>query len=359
MPCYDVNMRGDHFWRLEHCSNDELLCQLESIMSHGRRLTAELVAHLGEVEERRLHLEAAYSSMFDYCVRRLGLSEDEAYRRIEVARLARRFPALFPLLAAGELSLTVAALLKPHLSPDNETRLIAAVRGKTAVQAREVLAGLFPRPDAPELVRKLPAPRTPALATPPDALAIATTQPVPAPRVAPPTPLHRIEPLSEERYRVQLTVGTALKGKLDQARDLMRHRNPSGDVAPIIERALDLLLEQLMKERFGVTDKPRQRESSPERVSNAARRSVLTRDGLQCSWVDNHGRRCPSRAWLEHDHRTPRGKGGDSEAENIRTLCRAHNRLAAEREYGRPKIDAAIRRRQTSQVSGPEHVDSP
>jgi hypothetical protein len=114
-PCYDACMRGDHFWRLEHRSNTELLTQLQTILSSGRRLTAELVAHLGEVEERRLHLEAACSSMFDYCVRRLGLSEDEACRRIEVARLGRRFPALFPLLASGEVSLTVAASLKPHL----------------------------------------------------------------------------------------------------------------------------------------------------------------------------------------------------------------------------------------------------
>ncbi|MET0411630.1 MAG: hypothetical protein ABW217_10050, partial [Polyangiaceae bacterium] len=80
-------MRGEQFWKLEHCSNETLLSQLDRILSSGRRLTAELVAHLGEVEERRLHLEAACSSMFDYCLRRLGLSEDEAYRRIEVARL--------------------------------------------------------------------------------------------------------------------------------------------------------------------------------------------------------------------------------------------------------------------------------
>jgi histidinol-phosphate/aromatic aminotransferase/cobyric acid decarboxylase-like protein len=137
-------------------SNEVLLSQLDRIMSSGRRLTAELVAHLGEVEERRLHLEAAYSSMFDYCLRRLGLSEDEAYRRIEVARLARRFPALFPLLASGELSLTVAALLKPHLCVENHTHLIEAVKGKTATRAREALAALFPKPDVPDVVRKLP-----------------------------------------------------------------------------------------------------------------------------------------------------------------------------------------------------------
>ena len=60
-------------------------------------------------------------------------------------------------------------------------------------------------------------------------------------------------------------------------------------------------------------------------VRRAARRSVLERDGLRCGWVDAGGTRCDSRAWLEHDHRQPLGKGGDSEPENLRLLCRAHN----------------------------------
>lgn len=265
-------------------------------MSSSRRATAELVAHLGEVEERRLHLEAACSSMFDYCVRRLGLSEDEACRRIEVARLARRFPALFPRLASGELSLTVAAMLKPHLSRDNETRLLAAVQGKTAAQSREALAALFPRPDAPELVRKLPERRMTAsltsatlpldVASAAEAPTVASSAPsatvrsveppvervvvsTPAGDVTPPVASgsaavsSRIEPLSEARYRVQLTVSAELKRKLDQARDLLRHRNPSGDI-----------------------------------------------------------------------------------------LCRAHNRLAAEREYGRAKIEEATMRRRRMRGAG-------
>jgi hypothetical protein len=69
-------MRGDDFWKLDACSNDQLLARLDVVLRSGRRLTAELVAHLGEVEERRLHLEAACSSMFGYCGRRLGRAVD-------------------------------------------------------------------------------------------------------------------------------------------------------------------------------------------------------------------------------------------------------------------------------------------
>jgi hypothetical protein len=73
------------FWQLAALSDRELVNGLHRRVGSSRQLLAELVAHLGEVEARRLHLAAAFSSMFDYCVRRLGLSEDEACRRIEVA----------------------------------------------------------------------------------------------------------------------------------------------------------------------------------------------------------------------------------------------------------------------------------
>ena len=51
----------------------------------------------------------------------------------------------------------------------------------------------------------------------------------------------RLEPLSADRYKVQFTADQELKDKLDRARDLLRHANPSGDLGVIVNRALDLL----------------------------------------------------------------------------------------------------------------------
>ena len=47
------------------------------------------MAHIGEVELRRLYAQEACSSMFECCRRVLGLRENEAYLRITVARAAR------------------------------------------------------------------------------------------------------------------------------------------------------------------------------------------------------------------------------------------------------------------------------
>jgi hypothetical protein len=51
---------------LDYVSDDELLRRLSELVSHSRRVEADLVAHIGEVEERRLYAREASPSMFAY-----------------------------------------------------------------------------------------------------------------------------------------------------------------------------------------------------------------------------------------------------------------------------------------------------
>jgi len=428
--------------------------------------------------------------MFAYCTVRLGMSEDEACRRIAVAQLARRFPVLHERLAGGAISLSVAVLLKQRLTDANCAQLVRAVSGKTVARAREVLAAWFPQPDVPSSIRKLPErsrtassngdaastgggvtlargvsarlvgscdderervegepvaargpcearelksiaregsdgagavdPAPTAAAPPP--LATATGVPLAGPLLSaaltlePPSRARTrassaIEPLSPERYKIVFTADAELKRKLELARDLLRHAVPSGDLATIVGRALDLLLDETSRRRFAKTRRsnaaPRSplqaagevapplttaSESTPEtpvepaaaiatadgssiarptpappapltaptgplpsrHLPNSVRRTVVERDGLCCTWHGPDGTRCESRAWLEHDHIDPRGKGGGDDPSNIRLRCRAHNLLAAEQTYGRQTIANIIARRRGRQHPGVE-----
>jgi hypothetical protein len=69
---------------------------------------------------------------------------------------------------------------------------------------------------------------------------------------------------------------------------------------------------------------------------------VFERDGEQCTYADETGRRCESRAFLELDHRTPRAVGGADDTTNLRVRCRAHNALSAEDDFGRQHIEKRI-----------------
>jgi hypothetical protein len=293
---------------LRDCTNQELLAIVATLVGSHREITSKLVACLAEIEERRLHLIAGYSSMFDYCTARLGMSEGEAYRRILGARLSHRFPVVLPLLATGAVHLSALELLRDHLTEENHVELLRSASHKSKRELETLVARRFPRPDVPSRIR--PA---------------------------------RIEPLSEERIRVEFTASKELVEKLELCRDLMRHANPSGDLAVVIDRALDLLLPDLQSKRLaqpkrsGRASRLSQRRS--KRIPNAARRRVFERDGLRCTYVSSDGRRCNARSCLELDHVKPRGRGGGHEPENLRVLCRAHNQLHAEQTFGRAHVE--------------------
>ena len=82
--------------------------------------------------------------MHAYCVHKLHLSEDSAYKRITAARVARQFPIVFQALAEGRLHLAAVGLLSPYLKPCNSADLLEAASHKSKSEIEELLAQRFP-----------------------------------------------------------------------------------------------------------------------------------------------------------------------------------------------------------------------
>ena len=298
--------------------------------------------------------------MFEFCVEKLRLSEGETFRRLTAARLSRRFPVVLELLESGALHLSALVPLRDHLTEDNHVELLGAASGKNKGELLALLAARFPKPDVPSMIRKLPARKdstkvaeqsAPPLQGLAQRAAMAASEPLPA---AAPASAGRggVEPLSPARYKVQFTADERLKHKLDRVTELLRHANPSGDLAAIVERAVDLLLADVEKKRLAKTERPRlsRQGGSGKRpraaVTRAARRETYARDGERCSFVSADGKRCGARGFLELDHVQPRALRGTGDSGNLRVVCAAHNRWFAEQIFGRERIDAAIHFRQ-------------
>jgi hypothetical protein len=335
-----------------HCDltslpDDELLRRLAELLRQSRRVEADLVAHIGEVERRRLYAREAVPSMFAYCTERLHLSEAEAYLRIAAARASKDHPMLLEMLRDGRLHLTAIGKLAPHLTPDNRETLLKRAAHRSKRQIEELVAELAPRPDAPALMRKFPArvstEPAPTLELRPDAVRasaarIHSDSVAPAPGLAAAVPGKpaielrpdgvegSVEPLAPGRYKVQFTASAALHDKLERLRALMRASVPDGDLAAIIEQAVSEKLERLEARRFAKAKSPRQAfpRTAPgsRHIPAAVRRAVHERDQGRCRYVDEQGRRCTARDRLEFHHRRPFGHGGDCGSENIQLLCR-------------------------------------
>jgi hypothetical protein len=93
-------------------------------------------------------------------------------------------------------------------------------------------------------------------------------------------------------------------------------------------------------------------------IPRAVVRAVHQRDAGQCTFVSVDGKRCSERGFLElHHHYQPYARGGEATVENLRLVCRAHNALFAERDFGRAWMRS--KRAHTGEASaelGPQRV---
>jgi hypothetical protein len=283
-------------------ADDSVLQAFDASLSQTRAATATMLAYLGELDHRRLYLQAAYPSMHQYCVREKHMSEHTANKRIRVARIARDFPAIFPMLAEGQLSLSAVLLLGPQLTPGTADELLAAAAHRTNAEIELLLVHRFPKPDVPTLVRAIAAPGAG------DELAVRRVVPSDGPDLplqveplsGPAGPHARLAPLSPGRFALQVTVDQATHDKLRYAQALLGHALPSGDVANVIERALDALIDRLEKQKFAKCARSRPQRGAPKgrHIPAAVKRAVVERDGgnarSSARWASAARREC---AW--------------------------------------------------------------
>jgi hypothetical protein len=359
-------------------SDEELLIRLGSLVGQSRRTEADLIAHLAEVDARRLYAREASPSMFAYCTQVLHMSEHEAYLRINIARASRKHPRLLAMLETGQLHLSGAAELAPLLPglslPQRDALLDRAIH-KSKRQIQELVAELAPRPEVGSTIRQVPrramAPAGPAVspptasatgtalanhsapAAPPPAVAsgpAATSEPLLVVRAPVVARRETVAPLAPSRYLVQFTASADLRSKLERLKAL----RPGVDLADLIEQAVTEKLERLEARRFGLAKNPRTEPAVPQPsgsryIPAAIRRAVYERDGGRCRYEDASGRRCSATEYLEFDHcGIPWARGGEHTVANLRLLCPTHNALEAERDFGR---EAMLRRRRLSAPS--------
>ncbi len=328
---------GDRY-SLRGVGDDQLLASLIALVRRGNALTAEVLAHLAEVDERQLYADAGFSSLFAYCTEKLGMCESMAGRHIAAARVGRKYPYVFAQVACGALSLSALCAMAPRLNLENAAELFEACSGKSRRRVEELLAARFPQADVRESVR--------------------------------------LKPLSVDRYAVQFTADTEFRDLLEQARALASHQLPGGEIPELLKLALRSFVATTEKRRFALGRKarsvPQQKGAgvmgslppggSAAKATASSKRSrhvpasvareVYGRDHGECGFVSKDGRRCCSRVFLELDHEQPFADLGGQTAKNLRLRCRAHNGWHARRYFGRRWMNAATRKGQTNATQG-------
>ena len=321
-----------YFGTLAGLSTEELDRSTEKLVRAEKRNVALVIAHIAELSRRKGFLELGYKNLFDYCVRRLCLSEGSVALRIQVANVSKHFPQILVALAENRLSLTVAGLLAPLLTDDNVEKLLGDCAGMTKREAEEYLVSLRPKECFKPSIRKTPTP------PPPEPLPVLTARP--------------------EVFNFRFSADRKFKEKFERLAEVLGVGNSQQHMAEIMEQALDIALDkkdvkrkrERRLQRVSKSNKSRLDEVLPRSryIPSEVRERVQDRAGYQCEFRGRDGTRCRQRTGLQIEHLRDYALGGSHDERNLRLHCGPHNRLTAERRFGaafiQGKIDASRRK---------------
>jgi Asp-tRNA(Asn)/Glu-tRNA(Gln) amidotransferase B subunit len=253
---------------LKSLSDSSLHKGLIELARRERALLSQILAHLREVDNRKLYSAHQCSSLFDYCVRMLKYSEGQAARRVSASRLLREVPELTESILRGELNLT-------HLNQANSFFKEEGITNKTQkAKVLEQIKGKTTR-ESESLLWSLKQADTPR--------------------------------------KVIITIMEDTREALEELKNLGAHK----------VHDLDGLLMEMARITKAAWLPQVQRRSSGARVDRRyvpaqIKASVWKRDQGRC-------KNCGGRHALQYDHIMPFGAGGKTKLENLQLLCRNCN----------------------------------
>ena len=370
---------------LRHLPATTLLEETSRLAKDEKELTVKVIAHLGEIARRRLHLDQGFSGLFDYCTRGLGFSEGSSWLRVQVANKCITCPQLLCELAESTVTLSVAGTIAGILTADNCQEVLRKSRGLTKRQAEELVAVYKPKPVVkPGIRRSTKTQRRELLLKTSVKSASENNTESPAPG---PIPSHHgertLRPADADTFNIRFAASREVKQKLERLAQVL-DRELQHNLCDIIDYALEVALDKRdpirrekrrkkrkeTRTRRSETGKQSQQTSPDEvvkprdekekedgwrrsrNIPAAIRDQVMERAGTQCEATGKDGRRCGCRSGLEVDHIVSFGKGGGHNIENLQALCKAHNLRKAELEYGKTMLQS----RALNKKIGAEHT---
>lgn len=292
---------------ISQLSDQALLQQTLLLVKREKEILSDILLHLREVQRRRLYCELGYGSLFLYCVKQLGYSEDQTYRRINALKLVKEMPEIQEQISLGELSLSTLSVAQSLFKTDarvDKKEVLQALRNKSKREAEKIVR---------EFSAKIP----------------------------------------ERKQELKLYLNQTQEEKWQAVKAKLAHCNLKDE--EIFEKLCDLFLapkpaakaksiqpitSQPAPETAPISAPPRSSAlfatKQPKSITAQIKRLVRVQSQNQCT-------NCGSKYALEIDHRLPRALNGTNHPANLRLLCKQCNQRAAIRVFGINKMNQYIK----------------
>jgi hypothetical protein len=312
--------------QLTHLSDEFLASEMVRVVGDERTSTSIVLHHLREVDRRRLYSKLNYKSLFDYAVKFLKYSEDQAWRRISAMQLLKEIPQIEEKINDGALSLSTLSLAKKIFA--QEAKCDSPVV-RTSDEKLEVLQKLenVSRREAEKILIKETG---------------MTVKPV-----------ESVRQLNGEDSMVKIVLQSETIQDIETIKGWLAHSHPGIMNSELIALAVNTLRAQLnpatKAERARKIESkiaaatPKTAPAQKHRVTHrtryipaTVRHEVWLRDGGKCT-------NCSSTYAVQYEHIIPFAKGGYSTAKNIKLLCRNCNQRSAIQQYGHKTMSKFLR----------------
>ncbi len=339
--------------KLSQLSNQELEARLKELVVKERKILHVILEHIKEVDTRRLYLERAYSSIYDYLVKELNYSGSAAKRRLEAARLLKDVPAVAHKIQEGSLNLSQIGELSRAIKESEKTTglkvsavqkndLISAISGKTTQQTQKELSVALDIE-----IKEREKQRTQKDESVRVEFTLSKIQY---------QKLSRCKDLAAhllEQSQMDLSWASVIEVLSDQylnkkeftsnARQTGVHAEPTVQVEPAADSRSKLKAEPVVESKNESTIETIAASETEgviasltpnvnKSLTSKVRRKILDRDKC-CQFTDPEtGRKCGSTFKLQIDHRTSQWAGGGHAESNLQAFCKMHNQLKYRKE---------------------------
>ncbi|MBY0316202.1 MAG: HNH endonuclease [Bdellovibrionales bacterium] len=310
----------------KNMNNKELVLSFEKSVASERKMTAEIIRYIAEIDRRRLFIEKGFTSLFDYLTREIGYSPGSAMRRIDAARLLQEMPEVIVKFENGDITLSQATQVQKasrdqkrikntHLTPHDNRELFTQIEKLSQKETEQIIAHRLNIP-VPKYEKELLHKDNSVTLT------LTLTQ-------------EQMVILEKAQDMIAHTGANAnwadtltylAKKELARRTHIRSPKNPkrapkSTAVAEVNDGIASETSETIRSKRDPTPQALRRRY-----ISQTIRKKLLHPNAV-CAYKDQNGKSCDNRRFLQLDHIQSWSRGGNNTVDNLQVLCGVHNRL--------------------------------
>jgi hypothetical protein len=263
-----------------------------------KRSEIALIETLQSVWSHKTHYQYDSSSLFDYAVHHMGLSEEFTSMYNKVAKKALEIKGFKEQIRDGYISISKASRICSVITEENKEFWFKKARGTKRELEREI-AKLSPKSAMKEKVK--------------------------------------YRQVGEEiRVELHYSVSEAEYENTKRAQDLLSQKlGRHATLEDLDKAAKEALLSKIDPLRRSCPPKKdRAQKPGRQRVSMTLTREAHHKSDSQCMHVDDDGKRCQERRFLHLHHIKPVKEGGTNHIDNLVVFCSGHHRAHHHQEHG-------------------------